>query len=322
MPITKTIVFPGDIPPARLDSFTAISLKEISRSQIKNLIQSGMVKCGGNVINKPSYKLSQGEKIIVTIPDPVETSVKKENIPIDIIYQDKDIAVINKQTGLTVHPAGKILSGTLVNALMYHIKDLSGINGELRPGIVHRLDKNTSGLIIIAKNDISHRIIAQQFEERTIEKKYIALAWGIFQSNTGEITKSITRSRVNRQKMISGRSGKQSKTLYRIIEEFDFLSLLELYPKTGRTHQIRSHLESIGHPVFGDDLYRGRKRRVTNLYTNEKILANRLLKMTTHHILHAAEISLTHPSSGDRVTFKAEMPEDFANILNELRMTN
>jgi len=315
----RKITVPQDAEPARIDSFLAGELPEMSRSQIKQLILDASVTCRGGAV-KPSSKVGAGDEITVEIPEPVEPDILPENIPLDILYQDGDIAVVNKQAGLAVHPAGRIVSGTLVNALLYHIKDLSGINGVLRPGIVHRLDKDTTGVMVIAKNDASHRSIAAQFESRTTRKSYTALVWGIFDSQNGEIEKSIARSRSDRKKMVSGTRGKQSKTLYSIIKEFEFLTLVNAHPRTGRTHQIRSHFSSIGHPVFGDELYRGRNRRLSGLTVPERSFAVRLLKNFRRQALHAAELSFEHPSTHERVEFSAPLPEDFRHLLNELEI--
>ena len=213
MPIIRTIFVPGASKPEyfpRLDRFLASSFPDLSRSQIKNLIVTGSVLCNDNLVVKPSYKVSSGNTITITLQDPVALLIEPENIPIDVIYQDDEIAVINKSAGMIVHPAGQIVSGTLVNALLFHMSGLSGINGVLKPGIVHRLDKDTSGIMLIAKNDHSHRHLAAQFETRSIEKMYCALVWGGFAEQKGKIIKPIARSTSNRKKMVAGVKGKES----------------------------------------------------------------------------------------------------------------
>ena len=325
MPTTRTILVPrklGELKPQyfpRLDRFLASSFPDLSRSQVKSLIISGSVLCNNNLVVKPSNKVTPGDTITITLPEPVEHSIEPENIPLDIMYQDDELAVINKPAGMMVHPAGLIVSGTLVNALLFHLNDLSGINGVLKPGIVHRLDKDTSGIMLVAKNDHSHRHLAAQFETRTIEKMYSALVWGLFAEREGEITKSIARSTSDRKKMVSGIRGKESKTRYIVREEFEYLTLLDVYPKTGRTHQIRSHLASAGHPVFGDALYRGRNRRLANLTTSERTEASRLLKLMPRQALHAAEIGFIHPTTHEKLRFAAPIPGDFANVLEILK---
>ncbi|MFC1556404.1 RluA family pseudouridine synthase [candidate division KSB1 bacterium] len=318
----RTIQFPADRQPERVDRFLAGTLPELSRSAIKQLIIDSSVLCNGKAV-KPSYKAVPGDRFEITIPEPKSMEVAPENIPLDFLFQDGDIAIINKPAGMMVHPAGAVATGTLVNALLYHLQDLSGINGILRPGIVHRLDKDTTGVMIVAKNDRSHRYIAEQFESHRVSKTYLALVWGVFDpaQRNGAIHRSISRSMSNRKKMVSGNRGRKSTTLYRVRQEYEFLSFIEAFPKTGRTHQIRSHFASIGHPVFGDSLYRGRNRRLTHLSVQEYALAARMLKHFPRQALHAAEISFEHPSTHDQVTFSAPLPADFMNILSMLEQS-
>ncbi|MFC1730188.1 RluA family pseudouridine synthase [candidate division KSB1 bacterium] len=318
----RTIQFPADRQPERVDRFLAGTLPELSRSAIKQLIVDSSVLCNGKAV-KPSYKASPGDNFEITIPEPKSMEVAPENIPLEILFQDEDIAIINKSAGMMVHPAGAVAAGTLVNALLYHLQDLSGINGILRPGIVHRLDKDTTGVMIVAKNDRSHRYIAEQFESHRVSKKYLALVWGAFDpaQRNGAIHRSIARSTSDRKKMVSGNRGRKSTTLYRVRREYEFLSYIEAFPKTGRTHQIRSHFASIGHPVFGDSLYRGRNRWLTPLSVQERALAVRMLKQLPRQALHAAEISFEHPSTHDQVIFSAPLPADFMNILSILEQS-
>ncbi|MFC1492417.1 RluA family pseudouridine synthase [candidate division KSB1 bacterium] len=302
----------------RIDSYLAANFPELSRSQIKYLISDGMIQSNGTPV-KPSTKVHPGDFLSVILPEPVESTIKAENIPLDIIYQDEDIAVVNKPVDMMVHPAGNMYSGTLVNALLYHIDNLSGINGVLKPGIVHRLDMDTSGVIVIAKNDQSHRHLQEQFEYRTMQKTYLAVIWGCPDKKEGEIDKAIKRSKRNRQKMISGEHGKESLTLYKVIEVFRFLSLLEVYPRSGRTHQIRTHMASIGHPVFGDNMYRGRDQRLDGLTSKDRQSAEKLLSSFPRQALHAQQIVLFHPSTEEEMVFSAPLPEDMENLLKVLR---
>ena len=316
---TRTIVYPENEEPVRIDRFVAASFPDFSRSQIKKLIEENSITCNKNPVLKASHKITSGDKLSIIIPDPEDMNVVPEDIPLDIIYQDKDLVVINKAPGIMVHPAGRIVSGTLVNALLFHLKDLSGINGVLRPGIVHRLDKDTSGVMLIAKNDRSHRHLAGQFETRTITKKYMALVWGIFTKPEGVINRSIARSKSDRKIMVSGSEGRESITHYSVREEFEYLTLLDVQPKTGRTHQIRSHFSSIGHPVFGDTLYKGRNQRLADLTTGKRTIATKMLKLMQRQALHAEEIVFVHPSNQTKMSFSAPVPGDFEEILVILR---
>jgi 23S rRNA pseudouridine1911/1915/1917 synthase len=314
---TRRIVYPNDLPPDRIDRFIAISFPEYSRSHVKHLIKNNSVQCNTFPV-KPSHKVLSGDIVTIAVPDPVSLLIKPENIPLNILYQDRDIAVIIKSAGMVVHPSGPVISGTLVNALLYHLNDLSGINGVLRPGIVHRLDKDTSGVLVIAKNDRSHRALSDQFASRTVEKLYTALVWGTFLKNEGVIYKSITRSTSDRKKMISGTLGKKSETHYKVREEFSFLTLLDVMPKTGRTHQIRSHLSSIGHPVFGDSLYKGRNRQLSHFTAGDRIQAKQMLSGLPRQALHASEIAFLHPTAKKSMRFKAPLPADIEETLKML----
>lgn len=315
----NTITIPEDHDPVRIDRFIASLFPELSRSTIKKLIAKNSISCDRFKALKASHKVITGDIIKITIPDPEEYRAKAENIPLDILYQDEDIAVINKDPGIIVHPAGNIVSGTLVNALLFHLKDLSGINGVLRPGIVHRLDKDTSGVMLIAKNDKSHRHLAEQFESRTTTKMYLSLVWGTLTKREGVIKRAIARSKSDRTIMVSGTRGRKSETRYSVREEFTYLSLLEIYPKTGRTHQIRTHFASIGHPVFGDAVYRGRNGRLTSLTTANRTEAQRLLKLMPRQALHASEISFLHPSDNRDMRITAPVPDDIAGIIDIVR---
>ncbi len=312
------ITVPKETPLKRIDSYLSMNFPELSRSQIKYLIADGMVLRNAEPV-KSSTKVHPGDSLSVTLPEPVESTIRPENIQLDIMYQDDDIAVINKPSDMMVHPAGNKNSGTLVNGLLYHINNLSGINGVLKPGIVHRLDMFTSGVIVIAKNDQAHRHLQEQFEYRTMQKTYIALIWGIPAKKEGEINKSIKRSKTHRQRMVSGDHGKEALTMYKVIEEFKFLSLLEVYPRTGRTHQIRTHFASIGHPVFGDGLYKGREPRLTGLSNPDRKSAVEMLDNFNRQALHAHKIVLFHPTTEEEMEFSAPLPEEMEKLLYFLR---
>lgn len=286
----------------RLDAFIPTML-EISRSEAARLIESGNVLVNGKITDK-KQSIKAGDGIEIIIPEAQDADISPENIPLDIIYQDNDIAVINKPQGMVVHPAHGNFSGTLVNAIMYHIKDLSGINGVLRPGIVHRLDKNTSGLIVIAKNDRAHASLAQQFKDRTNEKIYLALAEGIFTDTNFVCENYIARSKSDRKKMAvysSISEGKFASTEYTVLEQFDDCALVKCKLNTGRTHQIRVQLAFLGHPCLGDPEYGFKKNRY-NL---------------SGQALHSYKLTISHPASNKRMTFIAPLPYYMNKIIEK-----
>lgn len=286
----------------RLDVFIADSFPHLSRSGVQNLIQGGKVTVDDKV-RKASYKVKEGEKITVEIPEPRKIELKPQNIPLEIIYQDSDLAVINKPKNMVVHPAHGNWENTLVNALLYHIKDLSGINGELRPGIVHRLDKDTSGVMVIAKNDQSHRILAEQIKEHTINREYTALVHGVIKENLGTIEAPIGRSKTDRKKMAVVPDGKPAISHYRVLERFNNYTLVKVKLLTGRTHQIRVHFSYIKHPVVGDPLYGPAKKHLG----------------LDSQALHASLLGFNHPSTGEYMEFTSELPEYFKKVLEDLR---
>ncbi|MEG6570593.1 RluA family pseudouridine synthase [Thermoanaerobacterium thermosaccharolyticum] len=285
----------------RIDSFLASEL-DYTRSYLKKLILDGLVKVNGLLI-KPNYKLKEGDSVDVNIPEAEEIDLKPENIPLDIIYEDDDIIVINKPQGMVVHPAPGNYSGTLVNALLYHCKNLSGINGELRPGIVHRLDKDTSGVMVVAKNDKAHLDLSNQIKERTILKKYIAIVEGVIKDDEGSIEAPIGRDHVERKKMAVTEDGRYALTLYKVLERYKNNSLIEATIKTGRTHQIRVHMSYIGHPIVGDEVYGYKKQRFNLL----------------GQALHSKLLGLVHPSKKIYMEFEAPIPEYFERLINILK---
>jgi len=285
----------------RLDAYLADQVEELSRSLLKSLIADGKVTVNGR-IKKASYRVRGGEEIKVVIPAAQEVPILPQNLPLEIFYQDKDLAVINKAKGMVVHPAHGNWEGTMVNALLHHIKDLSGINGELRPGIVHRLDKDTSGLLLVAKNDFTHQSLALQLKERHIKRNYLALAEGHFKNFEGTIDLPLGRHPKNRKKIAVVPGGKKAVTRYRIVEEFPGFSLVECSLDTGRTHQIRVHLAALGHPLAGDPLY-GRKG----------------LLGLTGQALHAYKISFLHPVKKEAMEFTQPLPEWFESVLKKLK---
>lgn len=303
--MTEEILYNSNIK-KRLDSYLTDIFEDMSRSHITGMIREGLITVNGNKV-KAGYSLCNNDLIEADIPDePVSVEVSAENIPLDIVYEDNDVIVVNKPKDMVVHPAAGHSTGTLVNALMYHCKDsLSGINGELRPGIVHRIDKDTTGLIIACKNDNSHNIIASQLKEHSITRRYIALVCGSVKEDEGVIDKNIGRSRTDRKKMAicSPGNGRNAVTHYKVLERFDKYTLIECRLETGRTHQIRVHMSSIGHPLAGDEVYGIR---------NDRLRGN-------GQYLHAAVLGFIHPTSREYLEFRAPLPEYFENTLSELK---
>ena len=288
----------------RLDVYLTENYPEFSRSGIKNLITKGLVTVNEKT-QKAGYSLKLCDIVAITIPKPVTVDLTPQNITLDIVYQDDDLAVINKPQGLTVHPSAGHTDGTLVNALLYHIKDLSGINGELRPGIVHRLDKDTSGLMLVAKNDFAHRDLAKQIAEKTCIRRYIALLEGHLKPEQGTITTHIARSEKDRKKMAvsNDENDRIAITEYKVIEYLYDYTLANFTLKTGRTHQIRVHASFLKHPVVGDEVYGYKKQ-----------------KFNTHgQLLHSEYLEFTHPRTGERLHFSVPLPDYFAEIVEKLR---
>ena len=281
----------------RLDQFLA-SHTDLSRSLIKKLIESGDIKVNA-IGSKPSYKLKQEDKITVNLPAPTKMELTPEPIPLDIIFEDKDIIVINKPRVLTVHPGAGRSSGTLVNALLHHCKDLSGIGGVERPGIVHRLDKDTSGVLVVAKNDKAHQNLSKQFKERNVEKTYLALVEGEVKNDSGTINEAIGRHPVNRKKMatLTPTKGRHAITHYKVLKRLEKTTLLELMIETGRTHQIRVHLKHIGHQVVGDPVYGPAPAGAGG------------------QLLHAYKIKFKHPVTWKELEFEAKLPEDMLKLI-------
>ncbi len=285
----------------RIDKWICEQNQEISRSMLQKLLKDNLVTVNGKAVSK-SYKISNGDKISFEIPEPVELDVLPENIPIEIVYEDDDLLVVNKPKGMVVHPAAGNYNGTLVNALLYHCQGrLSSINGVIRPGIVHRIDKNTSGLLIVAKTDKSHAGLAEQIKAHTFTREYQAVICGRLKDSTGIIEAPIGRHPVDRKKMcVTDKNSKEAKTEYTVLEEFNGYSHIKLKLYTGRTHQIRVHMSYIGHPVYGDDVY------------------GKASKLCEGQCLHAKKIGFVHPISGEYLEFDSELPEYFVNVLNKL----
>ena len=294
----------------RLDIFLSLENPSLSRSRIKNLIEEGNVLLNG-LPTKASHHLRSGEAVTLSIPEPQPLNLKPEPIPIDIVYEDDAIIVLNKPAGLVVHPGAGNHSGTLVNALLHHCKHLSGIGGKLRPGIVHRLDKETSGILVVAKNDQSHISLSKQFAEHTVKKKYHTFVWGSVEKDNGTIDLPIGRHPHDRKKMSPlARRGKTAVTHYKVLQRFDYITLLEIRLETGRTHQIRVHLSSIHHPVLKDALY-GKGRSTSSI-------PKRITYNLKRQALHAHLLGFIHPIKGNYMEFTTPMPEDMKMVLDEL----
>jgi 23S rRNA pseudouridine1911/1915/1917 synthase len=276
-------------------------INSLSRTTVKNLIKEGRILVDGRAC-KSSYRPSEGQEILVEIPAPEQLETPAQNLPLHIIYQDGDLVVINKEKGMVVHPSPGHRDGTLVNALLYHIKDLSGINGDLRPGIVHRLDKDTSGVMVVAKNDAAHRSLAAQIKDHTINREYVALVHGVIKENLGTIDAPIGRSKLDRKKMAVVGNGRVAISNYQVLQRYRNYSLVKVKLLTGRTHQIRVHFAYIKHPVVGDPLYSSAKPHF-NLDSQA---------------LHARLLGFVHPSSGMYMEFSSELPEYFQAIIREL----
>lgn len=289
---------------ARIDVYLCEALDGISRSRLQRWIKDGLISSDKKGTIKKNHILTSGETLQVNIPTPQQTEVLAEDIAIDIVYQDRDVAVINKPVGMVVHPAPGNYSGTLVNAIMHHIDDLSDIGGVIRPGIVHRIDKDTSGLLMIAKNNQAHGDLSTQLKAHTVIRKYIALVRGGFNHDEGTIDKPIGRHSQNRLKMaINERQGRRAVTHYRVLERLGDFTLIECILETGRTHQIRVHLASIAHPLVGDPLYGIKKDRQNG----------------NGQLLHATLLGFKHPCTGELMQFEAEMPIKMQHKLDKLR---
>ena len=305
----------------RLDAAVALHIPECSRSLAATLINSQHVLVEGRP-RKPGYRLKSGDAIQGRIPPPAPAAFAPEPIPLDIIYQDQHIVVINKPPGLVVHPAPGHAGGTLVNALLYHCPDLGAIGGDIRPGIVHRLDKETSGTMVIAKNQAAHEELSRQFKAREIRKKYLALVYGEPSGDSGSIQLPIGRHPVDRKRMsTTTRRGRQAETLWRIREQLAGVTLLEILLKTGRTHQIRVHCAAMGHPVVGDPVYRPRRlmANLQNMLPNLPSTVVAGLKSVPRQMLHAWQLGLIHPVEKKLLIFESPMPPDMTEVLNLLR---
>lgn len=287
----------------RLDTVLASIVPDTSRTDIQNRVKSGHITVNGNIV-KPNYKVKQDDNIELFEREVVVADIVPENLELDIVYEDDDVAVVNKGRGMVVHPAAGHASGTLVNGLMAQLDNLSGINGELRPGIVHRIDKDTSGLLMVAKHDVAHRHLVEQLVEKSVTRKYTALVHGVIPHNLGTIEAPIGRNPKERQDMAVVDDGKDAVTHFNVIERFENFTLVECILETGRTHQIRVHMKYIGYPLAGDPKYGPRKTLEVD-----------------GQLLHAGVLGFIHPKTEEYMEFKKELPEYFTDVLDEMRKT-
>ena len=287
----------------RIDKYLSTVIEGKTRSFIQGLIEDKAITVNGKIV-KSNYKLKTNDEIVVILPEPIELDVKAENIDLNIVYEDSDVIVVNKPKNMVVHPAPGNYTGTLVNGLLYHCKDLSGINGVIRPGIVHRIDKDTTGILVIAKNDEAHNSLAKQFKDHSIKREYYALVEGRFSKESGTVDKPLGRNKKDRLKMDIVEDGRRAVTHYEVLEQYDKgVSLIKCTLETGRTHQIRVHMASIGHPLVGDQTYGFKKQKF-------KIEGQ---------ALHAKTLGFIHPSTGEYIEFTSDLPEYFEKLIKKLR---
>jgi 23S rRNA pseudouridine1911/1915/1917 synthase len=305
----------------RVDTFLANSVENATRTRIQKLIEAGLVTANGKII-KSNYRVNPRDEIILTLPiAPRPETTEPEDIPINVVFEDEYLMVINKPPGLVVHPSIGHYTGTLVNALLFHKQKLSDINDpSTRPGIVHRIDKDTSGLLLIAKDNITHTRLAKQFSAHTIEREYQAVAWGLFKVRKGEVQSFITRSKRDRKLFtMSDAEGKFAHTFYEVLEEFEFASLVSLKLKTGRTHQIRVHLSGKGHPIFGDESYGGKVIRYGDQLPKIRARVENLFEIMPRQALHAKTLGFVHPHTKEFIRLDSELPDDMKLLIQKLK---
>lgn len=308
--------------PLRVDKFLMNFIENTSRNKIQNAASAGSIHANGAAV-KSNYKVKPGDVItvVLTFP-PREIEIIPQDIPVNIVYSDKDAVVINKTPGMVVHPGYGNYTGTLVNALTYQFQHLPTLDNKERPGLVHRLDKNTSGIMVVAANEYAMSHLAKQFFDRSTERKYIALVWGDFEEDEGTVTGNIGRSLKDRKVMDvfpDGDFGKHAVTHYRVIERLGYVTLVECKLETGRTHQIRAHMKYIGHPLFNDDTYGGNKILKGTTFTKYKQFVQNCFEMLPRHALHAKSLGFTKPSTGERLFFDSEIPDDMQSVIDKWR---
>jgi 23S rRNA pseudouridine1911/1915/1917 synthase len=302
----------------RIDRFLARQVGDLSRSKIQTLIENAKITVNGELV-RSSTLLNPGDKIVIEYPTPPPSRALPEPIPLDILYEDEYVIALCKPPGMVVHPAHGNRTGTLVNALLHHSDSLSSVGGAFRPGIVHRLDKETSGFMIVAKSDEIHHALASQFSKRQVTKEYHAIIWGEFPKSSGIIEGALGRHPRDRKSFAVVDHGKESQTEYRVLETYDFLSLLSLHPRTGRTHQLRVHLQHTGHPIFGDSVYGGRNRGLGRLNPQQRKQAVQYLDMMPRVALHSRSLRFYHPVQNKPMEINCPWAEDFRKLVETLR---
>jgi 23S rRNA pseudouridine1911/1915/1917 synthase len=304
----------------RLDHYLVKQLPEVTRTQIQKMIKQEFVTVNGK-LEKANYRLQVGDTVIAKPMDiePEIDSIIPEDIPLNILFEDDDIIIINKQAGLVVHPGKGNYTGTLVHGLKHHCENLSTLNEALRPGIVHRLDQETSGIMVVAKTNNAHSNIAAQFQDRTVEKTYMGISWGIWKEKEGCIDVSLKRNRKNPTTFCVDESGRKAVTYFKVLQDFRYMSVVEFYPKTGRTHQIRIHAMHMNHPIVHDEKYNGGVNRTKGFLPEVQRDIKLLLKKMNRHGLHAKQLSFNHPISGERVNFTAELPQDMQTMIEHMQ---
>lgn len=314
----KELLIPPGAAGRRLDSFLAERLAELSRTGIARLIRGGSITVDGRAV-KPKHLLRGGEWIHIALPDPRESSLVPESIPIEILYEDEHVAIVNKPAGMLSHPSASHQRGTLAGALLARLKDLSGVGGELRPGIVHRLDKNTSGLMVVAKNDAAHRALSAQFKARTVEKEYAAVVHGSVEPDYMDLTKSIGKKRWKSAMKVTA-SGREARTIVRTIERLGGggFTHVAAFPKTGRTHQVRVHLAERGYPLLADPTYGREKAFYASTLSGERGAPGEE-PLIARHALHSRRMAFAHPATGARMEFASDLPEDMKRLLAVLK---
>ena len=313
-PRRVTVVAEGDAQGVRLDRFLALRFPDLSRARVQTLIEEGAVRVDGAAA-KASLRLRSGASIDLTVPEPSPSLPQPEDLPLSVVHDDAGFLVIDKPAGLVVHPGAGASSGTLVNALLFHVRDLSGVGGVLRPGIVHRLDKGTSGLVVIAKDDAAHRALSAQFAAREVRKEYVAVVHGVPARAEGTVDRPIGRDPVHRRRMaIDVPRARAARSTYAVRERLDGAALLVVRIHTGRTHQIRVHLASLGHPIAGDELYGGRRTP-----SCRGAAARAAFAAFPRPALHAARLGFRHPATGDALSFESPLPADLGALLEALR---